>query len=335
MKILILRFSSIGDIILTTPVVRCIKTQYPDHEIHFLTKKEYGSILVDNPFIDHLHLLDNNLSDLSIQFKREKFDLVIDLHKNLRTRILKSKLGCKSVAFDKINLQKWLMVNLKINKMPNIHIVERYLKTVESIGVKPDQLGLDFFIPEKDEVPLNWLPKPHQEGYVAVSIGGQHHTKKLPANRLIELCDKINKPVVLLGGKEDAPVAEEISAFFNRDNLSSTDKENFKKLNKKTLIFNGCGKFNLNQSASLIRQSKCLFTHDTGLMHIGAALKKEIFSIWGNTIPEFGMYPYKTKFTIFENKELGCRPCSKIGYNKCPKGHFKCMNEVKFDFYIP
>jgi hypothetical protein len=106
-------------------------------------------------------------------------------------------------------------------------------------------------------------------------------------------------------------------------------------IGNKTEIFNGCGKFNLNQSAFLLKESKAVFTHDTGLMHIASAFKKEIFSIWGNTVPEFGMYPYQTKFTIYENKNLDCRPCSKIGFDKCPKGHFKCMNDQVFDIYFP
>jgi ADP-heptose:LPS heptosyltransferase len=106
-------------------------------------------------------------------------------------------------------------------------------------------------------------------------------------------------------------------------------------MGKKTIVYNGCGKFNINQSASVIKKARYVFTHDTGLMHIAAAFKKEIFSIWGNTIPAFGMYPYRTKFTILENNRLSCRPCSKIGYNQCPKGHFKCMKELVLDFYLP
>jgi ADP-heptose:LPS heptosyltransferase len=100
-------------------------------------------------------------------------------------------------------------------------------------------------------------------------------------------------------------------------------------------VYNACGKFNLNQSASLVKQARYVFTHDTGLMHIAAAFKKEVFSIWGSTIPGFGMYPYRTKFTVLENNRLDCRPCSKIGFEKCPKGHFKCMNDIVFDFYLP
>jgi ADP-heptose:LPS heptosyltransferase len=334
MKILIIRFSSIGDIVLTTPVIRVLKTQLEDAEVHFVTKSQYKSILESNPYIDKLFLLEKDLGNLIDQLRVEKYDYIIDLHRNLRTQIIKIALWRRSLSFDKINFQKWLKVNLKIDQLPILHIVDRYLQTVSSLGVKPDALGLDYFIPEKDEVPVEWLPDTHREGFVAYAIGAQHNTKKLPLLRMIELCDRINKPIVLLGGKEDFDVGESISAFFERT-FSAEYEPGLLSLNKKTVIYNACGKFNLNQSASILKKSSHVFTHDTGLMHIAAAFKKEVFSIWGNTIPEFGMYPYRTKFTVFENKRIDCRPCSKIGYSKCPKGHFKCMNEIVFDFYLP
>ncbi|HEX8060667.1 MAG TPA: glycosyltransferase family 9 protein, partial [Cyclobacteriaceae bacterium] len=224
---------------------------------------------------------------------------------------------------NKLNFEKWLMVNFKINKLPHVHIVERYLAAAAPLGVKNDSLGLDYFIPDKDQVPVDWLPEEMRSGYVAYAIGAQHFTKKMPIERMIELCDKINRPIVLLGGKEDFENAEKVRQVF----LSHPKK--------KTVIYNACGKFNLNQSASILRQAQYVFSHDTGLMHIAAAFRKEIFSIWGNTIPLFGMYPYRTRFSALENNKLGCRPCSKIGYDKCPKGHFRCMYDTDFDFYLP
>ncbi|GGD50170.1 LPS biosynthesis protein [Emticicia aquatilis] len=306
-KFLILRFSSIGDIVLTTPVVRCIKSQYPEAEVHFATKKQFKVLVENNPYIDKYHLLEKSLNPFIKTLQSEDYDYVIDLHNNLRTSIIKFRLSKKTFSFDKLNFKKWLLVNLKIHQMPDIHIVDRYLKTVESLGIKNDMKGLDYFIPEKDKVQIN-------ESYIAFAIGGQHSTKKLPTSRIIEICQKLNSKIMLLGGKEDSPAAEEIE----------------KAVGEK--IINACGKYNLNQSASLVQQAEYLITHDTGLMHIASALKKKVVSIWGNTVPEFGMYPYLTEFKIIENKELSCRPCSKIGYSKCPKGHFKCMNDLNLDF---
>lgn len=321
MKILVIRFSSIGDIVLTTPVVRCLKTQVENVQVHYVTKLQYKSILEHNPYIDKLFYLEESLSALAEELRKEKYNFVVDLHNNLRTRILKFRLGAPAVSFNKLNVEKWLMVNLKINKLPDVHIVDRYLETTKALGVKADALGLDFFIPEKDEVPLEWLPETHRSGFVAYAIGGQHETKKLPVARMIELCKKINRPIVLLGGKEDFDNGERV-----REALDQADG------GRKNLIYNSCGKFNLNQSASVLKKSSLVFSHDTGLMHIAAAFKKEVYSIWGNTIPAFGMYPYRTKYHSLENTNLSCRPCSKIGFHKCPKGHFRCMNEIVFDF---
>jgi len=334
-KILILRFSSIGDIVLTTPVPRILKTQL-DAEVHYAVKKNYAIVLENNPYIDKLHLLDQSLNELIARLKEEGFDYVVDLHHNLRTLLVKKRLGVQAYSFNKLNVEKWLMTNLKIDKLPNVHIVDRYMETVLPLGAKMDNLGLDYFIPEKDEVELQWLPDTHQKEYVAFAIGAQYNTKKLPLERMIELCDRINKPIVLLGDKSDQETGDKIVNFFKRTRESEPLEYTLgKDLNKKAIVYNACGKFNLNQSASLVRQASYVFTHDTGLMHIAAAFKKQIFSIWGNTIPMFGMYPYRTKFTVFENNKISCRPCSKIGYKRCPKGHFRCMNDIVFDFYLP
>lgn len=334
-KILIIRFSSIGDIVLTTPVVRVLKTQLKA-EVHFVTKKNYAFLLENSPHISKIHTLESSINELIKTLKKENFDYVIDLHGNIRSRLIKWSLSAKNFTFNKLNFEKWLMVNFKINRLPNTHVVNRYMETVKSLEVEYDGEGLDYFIPHKDIVENDWLPEAYRNNYVAFAIGGQHATKQLTANKIIELCDKINRPIILLGGKEDVALGEKIEAFFSRkDRSESTNQTLQTEFNKKTIVFNGCGKFNLNQSASVAQQASYVFTHDTGMMHIAAAFKKYVFSIWGNTVPEFGMYPFETRFTIFETPGLKCRPCSKIGFDKCPKGHFKCMNNQKFDFFLP
>ena len=318
-KFLILRFSSIGDIVLTTPVVRCLKKQMPEAEIHYFTKSKFEFLLRDNPYIDKVWLLEKgNAKELLALLKKEKFDYIIDLHRNIRTLRIKWTLGVPSFSFEKLNVQKWLMTQFKVNYLPDTHIVDRCLDTLKTFNIQNDGQGLDYFSPSKDQVELEWLPETHRKSYVAYAIGGQHFTKKMPAPRMIELCRKISHPVILLGGPEDFEAGEAI-----RTALGDAQ------------ILNACGKYNFNQSASLIQKALIVFTHDTGLMHVAAAFRKKVYSIWGNTIPEFGMYPYRTTFEKLEVKGLDCRPCSKIGYSKCPKGHFKCMNDISFDFPIP
>lgn len=310
-KILVIRFSSIGDIVLTTPVIRCLKSQLDNVELHILTKTQYSLLFESNQNVDKIHKWGEGNNEVINSLKSEEFDYVIDLHNNIRTKKIKTLLKSKAYSFPKLNVQKWLYVNFKWNKMPDVHIVDRYFEAVKELGVKNDLLGLDYFIPNKDELDLSG-----QYGtadIVSVAIGAQFATKRLPVSKMVEVLSDIKIPIVLLGGKEDYAIAEQI--------IELSDSS----------IFNACGKFNLNQSASVVRQSKVLLTHDTGLMHIAAAFDTPIVSVWGNTVPEFGMYPYKPQnedlYSIHEVKGLSCRPCSKIGFQKCPKKHFNCMNE--------
>lgn len=311
-KILIIRFSSIGDIVLTTPVIRCIKEQKPNTEIHFLTKVSFKSILENNPNITKIHTIEKDVKEVITQLQKENFDFVVDLHNNIRSMQTKNALSKPTSTFSKLNFKKWLLVNFKIDNMPKAHVVDRYMDTVKKSGIKNDNKGLDYFIPAKDEVSLSSLPVSHQNGYIGFVIGAKHFTKQLPTEKIISICKKVNKPIILLGGKEDITRAEAIEKAVGNN------------------IYNACGKYNLNQSASLIKQATKIITHDTGLMHIAAAFKKEIISVWGNTVPSFGFSPYlpDPKSKMVEVKNLSCRPCSKIGYDKCPKGHFKCMMEI-------
>ena len=328
MKILVLRFSSIGDIVLTTPVVRALAQQLPGAQVHFATKPGYRSLLEPNPYITKVHCLTGSLGELVESLKAEQFDYIIDLHNNLRTRLIKLRLGVKSSSFDKLNWQKWLLVNFKIDKLPRVHIVQRYLAAAAPLGVHDDGQGLDYVIPAGQEVDLATLPADFQRGYVAVAIGAQHATKRLPLEKLVALCARLApRPIMLLGGPEDAAVAEAVVAAVNQHSPIHPSTH--------SPIAHGCGRYSLHQSASLLRQADFVVSHDTGLMHIAAAFGKEIFSVWGNTVPAFGMYPYRTEFKVLEVNGLSCRPCSKIGFAKCPQGHFKCMREQTLDLELP
>jgi ADP-heptose:LPS heptosyltransferase len=338
MKFLIIRFSSIGDIVLTTPVIRCLKTQIVTAEVHYLTKQSFAPIFKANPYIDKMHYLQDDLEPVIDELKKEDFDYIIDLHHNLRTLKVKKALGKKTFSFNKLNIEKWMLTAIKIDVLPEVHIVDRYMETLRSFGVKNDERGLDYFIPDDEHVRESDIPAAQLAGYIGVVIGGAHNTKKYPVEKWKELCAKLDHPVILLGGKEDRQEGEDIASI---DSIK---------------IYNACGKFSLNESADLVRRAKLVITNDTGLMHVAAAFKKPVMSLWGNTVPEFGMYPYYGDgegdmeeivsekkmnrlgnfevvsagklYDIIEIGGLSCRPCSKIGYNKCPLGHFKCMRLI-------
>jgi ADP-heptose:LPS heptosyltransferase len=313
-KILVIRFSSIGDIVLTSPVLRALKLQL-GAEVHFLTKSEYAPLVSANPYVDRIHAIEKDLSEIIETLKSEEYDFIADLHHNLRTAKVKRALRKPSASLDKLNVRKWLLVYLKKNLLPDIHVAERCLNVVKSLGVTDDGKGLDFFIPPASEVDVSSMPA-LRKGYIGFAIGAQHYTKRLPVEKIASICKQAGQTIVLLGGKEDASVGEEVCRIAG------------------THVINACGKYSLLESASLVRQASKIITHDTGLMHIAAAYKKEIISVWGNTVPAFGMYPYRSGHgekgagTIVEVGPLSCRPCSKIGFDKCPKGHFKCMRQI-------
>lgn len=317
-KFLIIRFSSIGDIVLTTPVVRCLKQQFAGAVIHYLVKPQFKDVLAPNPYIDKFHLLQEDWDKMIEELREEQFDYIIDLHHNLRTLRVKKALKLPAFAFNKLNIEKFIFVNTKLNVMPPVHIIDRYLDTVKTIGVVNDGLGMDYFIPKNEVVPLHDIPTSHHAGFIALVIGASFYTKKLPVYKLQEFCKKINHPVILLGGPEDAAEGNAIAAI---DPIK---------------IYNACGKFSLHESADLLRKSKLVIAHDTGLMHMAAALNKPVIAVWGSTTPSFGMVPYYGSRSpqLYENiqvHKLWCRPCTKIGRHKCPLGHFKCMKQLSMD----
>ena len=311
-KFLVVRFSSIGDIILTTPVLRHLKQQVEEAEIHYLTKSAFVPLLENNPHVDRIHSYSGNLNQTADTLKALGFDYIIDLHHNARTERLKLKLKRMDFSVNKLNFKKWLYVNLHIDRLPDRHMVDRNLDTIRNFISERDHQGLDYFLPESDTVDLQTLPRSFQNGYIAMAIGAQHETKRLPLELLLRLCTTLKHPLVMLGDRHDKATADAIVKAL-------PDKQ----------ILNQCGVLNIHQSASLVQQSRLLITHDTGLMHVGAAFKKKIISIWGNTVPGFGMYPYRADpaSVQFGVDGLRCRPCSKIGYQRCPRKHFKCMAE--------
>ena len=310
MRILVIRFSSIGDIVLTSPVVRALRLQL-GAEVHFLTKLQFGGLLIASPYLHRIHLLQNDFSETARKLHDCRFDHVIDLHNNLRTWRLRASLSAPTWhRFDKLNVEKWLLVNLKLDRLPPVHIVDRYLAAVSTLGITNDGAGLDYFIPEETVWP-EAIAHLNEQRFVAVAVGAAHATKQIPVEKLKTILEMVPVPVVLLGGPGDRERAAEITRITPGD------------------LYDLCGTTSLHQSALVVRRAACLLTPDTGLMHIAAALETPIVSVWGNTVPEFGMYPYRpdapAAYSVHEVAGLRCRPCSKIGHASCPKGHFRCM----------
>lgn len=312
-RFLIIRFSAIGDVVLTTPVIRSLKKAFPQSEIHFLTKASNKALLEHNPHVDCIHLLGESTSDTIEALKAFTFDHIFDLHHNLRSLKIKRSLKAPSTSFFKANRDKWLLCQKPLRSFAKEidHVVLRYGETLEGVGAKLDDGGLEVFLPEKTET---WAEKLIAERLaetpIAVVLGATWATKRWPTANFAPAINAIGKAVLLIGGpdmkEEAAQIISELSVPF----------------------INAVGKYGLLESAALMKQASTVVAHDTGFMHIAAAFGQRIVSIWGNTVPGFGMTPWKTEYSVLQVENLSCRPCSKIGYDRCPKGHFRCMRDL-------
>jgi ADP-heptose:LPS heptosyltransferase len=321
MKILVIRFSSIGDIVLASPVFRCIKKQIPNVELHLLTKLQYKIVTAANPYIDKFFYYQDNLQELKVKCKAEGYDYVIDLHNNFRSNSIKNYLNVPTSTIDKLSWQKVVLTSLKLNLMPKRHITQRSLDAVLALDVKDDGAGLDYFIDPKFEIKTSDLPAGHLAGFVAFAIGATHFTKQFPVHKWIALSNVLEHPIVLIGGVND---------MANGAEIASTNP---------LKIYNACGKFNISESADIVRRAKVVVSNDTGMLYIACALKRPVVALWGGTSPKLAVEPYYgSNFTLAQAQKpyasnvvlnLYCQPCSKYGGKHCPLGHFNCMEKIE------
>lgn len=317
-NILILRLSSIGDILLTTAFIRQVRKTFPNAHITYIVKIEFQDLLRFNPHIDKIITFDSatkfrGLKALNSLLRKTKYDFVFDLHNNMRTnRMLAGIDSHKIFKIKKNKIKRAALVYLKMNLYKSIKsIPERYLDVGAEKGVEDDGLGLELFLGQKKEE--NTREKTNKFGltpglYICFGPGAAHFTKMWPEENVEELIDKITSQtgykVAVLG--------------------SASEEELIKGIIKNKNVVNFCGRLSLLESAAIISDSAGMVSNDSGLMHMTVALKKPIIAIFGSTVEELGFFPYRAEATIFENK-LWCRPCSHVGRKSCPLGHFKCM----------
>ncbi len=310
-RILVIRLSSIGDIVVCTSVVRCLKLQL-GIELHFAVKQRFADVLRDNIYIDKLHVMADQ-STLHQSLKQYDFDLIVDLHRNLRSWRIQRALGVKRITYNKLRWKKWWWVNTGNNHMPPVHLVDRYFDSLEPLGVVNDGAGHDFFVSDQDrhgfrQKRKEYDPSPTQK-YVALVLGAAHYTKRFPLEKCQELLGVSQEKFLLVGGPAEKELGEQLADSFPH-------------------VVSFAGRLSLHESAALIEDAQVVVTGDTGMMHISAALRKRIVMLWGSTHRDLGMYPYYGAEVVKHHHsrvDLGCNPCTKIGNASCPKGHFKCM----------
>jgi ADP-heptose:LPS heptosyltransferase len=308
-RILIIRLSSLGDVLLTTPLLRIIKKKNPTIKIDFLIKNEFAEALQNNPNLDEIFIYKNQKNDKQIllnSFSEKKYELVIDLQNNLRSREITRNFHCKVLLFKKNSLKKFLLVKFKINLLKfTPQIPARYAEASGLVGLDND--GLDFYT---ENIPSSQLKKDVR--YIGFCPGAKHFTKRWPKEYFIELGKRLEADsykIVLFGGPDEVELCNEIqNSLRNALNLCNTT---------------------LSQVGTDMKMCDVIYTNDSGLMHLASAVKVPVIAFFGSTVKEFGFYPYKTINIVLENKNLTCRPCTHIGRKSCPKIHFKCMLEIK------
>ncbi len=326
MKILVIRLSSIGDVILTSFAVRLLRNKFPDAQIDFLVAKDFASLVQYNPRINNVLTYDKSKPFISHIFETlsihnpNHYDIIIDLHNNLRSRVYTLGKGSAIYRFDKRRLYKLSLVWFKKRRREFQPIPILYKNTMPELCEIDDGLGLELWLPEEREFYPPFTKKSDSNlcKRIIFSPFAKHETKSLTleiASKLLkELLDETDYEVVLLGSKDDALKC--------------------KKLEISKRIVNICGETDLLEATRVVDSSDLVVSVDSSIVHIASARKVKVVVIYGSTVPEFGFVPFRVPYKIIENNDLNCRPCTHFGRSRCPKTHFRCMNGIDHEAII-
>ena len=318
-KILIIQTAYAGDVILTTPLIRAAKLGFPTAEIYFLAMPTTANVLENNPNLFRILLYDKRNTDSGVlgffrllkKLKKQQFDLVLVPHRSLRSALLALGSGAPiRIGFDK-SAGSFLFTR-KVHYRKDIHEVDRNLSLLEIFNIKLKDRSPEIFPDQNDFNIVKQLLKESSSELIAAAPGSVWPTKRWPKESFAQLCGqflKDGKTVVLVGGKDDRNLCEEI-AYTGESN-----------------VVNLAGLLTLRQSAELLQRCRVVVTNDSAPMHLAAAVGTPTVAIFGPTIPGFGFYPYRSNSKVVE-KALSCRPCGIHGGNKCPIGTHECMVEI-------
>ena len=325
MKILIIRLSSIGDILLSTAFIRQTRLTFPEAEIDFIIKKRFADLVQYNPHINKVFEYDDEnktgLSEFVSHFKTIKYDYIFDLHNNLRSIYIRNRIHAKNrFHIKKDKLAQTALVKLKWHLYSHLKsIPERYSDVGVEAGITDDGKGLEVYWNEETESSVNdhfsrakiVVSRPT----IGLAPGAGFYTKRWPRDYFIQLIDLINSRddynILLLGGEQETELGKQLAKLPN--------------------VYNFIAKLNILESGVAISRLSSLISNDSGLMHMATCVNTPVVAIFGSSVKEFGFFPYRAKSSVVENKDLDCRPCSHIGKSSCPRSHFKCMNDIQPD----
>ncbi|MBI3005335.1 MAG: lipopolysaccharide heptosyltransferase II [Ignavibacteriales bacterium] len=329
-KTLVIRFSSVGDIVLSTPLLRVLRKRFPEGQVDYVTRKEYAELVRSNHNLNVTYEYDAatgfaGLRKLKQRIVAEKYDLIVDIHDSLRSKYLRSfRAGTETVAINKRKFERYMLVQRKENLYKEVvSVADRYIEPLLRFGVENDGNGLELHIP--DEVlfgvsgKIAKLNLSRFEKVVGLCPSSRHFTKRWPAERFAEVGARFAKEhaakVLIFGGPGDTELCSSVESRI----ASSEGVEKVTSL---------AGQLSLLESAAAMQLCDVIVTNDSGLMHLAAAMQKKIVALFGSTVREFGFFPVATHSVVVEREGLPCRPCSHIGRSSCPEGHFRCMKEI-------
>lgn len=325
-RILIIRFSSIGDVILTTPLIRCLRSAYPEVRIDFLIKKEFSVVLSNNPHLSSIITFDKNAGKGELKRVREiirqnKYSHIVDIQRNLRSIFLTTGSGSVVSSFSKKLLSRDLLIRFGINSYKEIKPVYlRYFESVASLGVEYDGRGTEVFPAASETLQTTELPgcENFKEGkpILVVAPGAQWANKRWTpegfASAADMFCAHTGALTLLIGGPGDLEICSLVKSLM------------------KTPSVNLAGKLSLMGSASLLGKASMVMTNDTGMLHMAQAMKTPVVAVYGPTTRELGFFPLPENSRVAETS-ISCRPCTQKGLNSCPRKHFRCMKDIAPD----
>lgn len=324
-KILVFRLSSIGDIVLTTCLLRCLRKTYPDAQIDFVVKKQFADILNCVQYVSHVITLDaqkgfSELRSLRNALKETHYDVVLDIHNNWRSLYLCNTIGAEKVYhFNKHVFRRWMLTTFHKDIYKEVRPVYlRFTDAAAAIDVYPDGAYTDLRVPNSIQEHVDTMLTESgillNKTIITLCPGASFSNKQWPSEKFTELAIQLTNnghQVMLLGGKKEMDICACIA--------------------EKTGAINFAGKFNLSQSIAAIRRGRVTVSNDTGMLHVSEALGIPVVGIYGPTARQFGYFPILPQSRVAQVSNLPCRPCTKMGMNHCPKGHFKCMTDIRVD----
>jgi heptosyltransferase-2 len=330
-RTLIVRLSSIGDIVLSSPLLRALHRQLPNSRIDYVVKSEFADLIRHNPHISQVieFPAGGGLSDLQSLRSRihaAKYDLIVDIHGSLRSRYL--CFGApRLVRVRKRKFARFLLVHFKWNLYSLLggapNVTDRYLETTQEFGIHDDGAGPELFLTESAiSSALHILAASGiRAGQTTIGIcpSARHANKMWLKERFAEVAGALSReydaPILLFGSEGDTIVCKEVELL----TLSAVQESR---------VVNLAGRTSLLQAAALMDHCSIIITNDSGLMHIASARKRKAVAIFGPTVREFGFFPPVREAAVIQNTSLSCRPCTHIGLEKCPRGHFRCMKDI-------